>query len=110
MFCFYPARLTEDKNKYSQFLLILTLIKIYLGGRAQELQVQITRLEQENRKLNTEKDQIMLEKDRLSHDIQTLNHRVTVLMRQFSNQQVLYDTHIIFAMNSVCLNILNKLI
>lgn len=66
----------------------------------QELQSQITRLEQENRKLITEKDQIMLEKDRLSHDIQTLNHRVTVIMRQFSNQQVLNNIYIIFSVKN----------
>jgi len=55
-----------------------------------EYQIQITRLDQENRKLVTDKEQITLEKDRLSHDIQMLNHRVTALMRQFSNQQVCY--------------------
>lgn len=54
----------------------------------QEYQVQINRLDQENRRLVADKEQILLEKDRLSHDIQTLNHRVTALMRQFSNQQV----------------------
>lgn len=56
----------------------------------QEFQVQISRLEAENRKLTIEKEQITAEKDRLSHDIQMLNHRVTALMRQFSNQQVCY--------------------
>jgi len=61
-----------------------------LGGQMQEFQVQISRLEAENRKLTTEKEQITAEKDRLSHDIQMLNHRVTALMRQFSNQQVCY--------------------
>lgn len=60
----------------------------------QEYVVQISRLEQENRKLVTEKEQITLEKDRLSHDIQMLNHRVTALMRQFSNQQVLFNIYI----------------
>lgn len=60
----------------------------YKDGRMQEYQVQMTRLDQENRKLVTEKEQILIEKDRLSHDIQMLNHRVTALMRQFSNQQV----------------------
>lgn len=59
-----------------------------LGGRMQELQLQISRIEAENRKLIAEKEQITAEKDRLSHDIQMLNHRVTALMRQFSNQQV----------------------
>lgn len=59
-----------------------------LGGRIQEIQVQMARVESDNRKLITEKEQITAEKDRLSLDIQLLNHRVTALMRQFSNQQV----------------------
>uniref|UniRef100_A0A2S2PQR5 NUA/TPR/MLP1-2-like domain-containing protein n=2 Tax=Schizaphis graminum TaxID=13262 RepID=A0A2S2PQR5_SCHGA len=77
-----------DTIKKQRDGLIARLDQAESGGRMQEFQVQISRIEAENRKLIAEKEQITAEKDRLSHDIQMLNHRVTALMRQFSNQQV----------------------
>ncbi|XP_025205590.1 nucleoprotein TPR [Melanaphis sacchari] len=77
-----------DTTKKQRDGLITRLEQAESGGRIQEFQVQISRIEAENRKLIAEKEQITAEKDRLSHDIQMLNHRVTALMRQFSNQQV----------------------